>query len=976
MRKYIYLLIAVFLSSSFAFAQEYKKAFHEVQYLFEQRLPAAADELKNYLVEYPYNVYEDEVHTMLGVLYVEKKQYKRAIKSFGNVRVTNLSRTTEPIYHFYLGYAYLQIQDYDSALEEMLHIKNTESAYMAPAKYYTGYCYYIQKELQKALIEFLIVEQLSGYEQIAPYYIVQIHYAQGEYKKVYKRAEELLKRYPDNQQNNELHRMLGEMYYQDSLYDDAVRHLEAYRTICRDNNMEILRNDMYLLGLSHYMIRNYQEAANYLKTIALSEDTISENICLHLGHAYLRLEDIENAKLSYAAAIRYNINPKVREEAMYNYVQVTYLQNSALGESINAFQDFIREYPKSKYINKVYALMADLYMTSKNYLAALTTLETISEADEKIQDTKQYLRYQLAVDAFVQGKMPEVIQWSNEVITNATGPSTQKTEAYYLAAQAYYNLHHYAQVIEQIDLYNQQPNVKESENKAFATYLKAYALFNQNNYEAAESLFRAYIATQPATNLQADALNRIGDCLFQARKFTDAIECYTQVSDLKSVGADYAILQNGYAQGLLHQYGKKVLVLNELIQLYPQSDYADEALYEIARAHLQQNQPREAIQAYQSLLQNYPNSNRAVKASLEMGMAYRTLKQYDQAIQSFKSTIASYPTTEEAYAALEGLEQVYVETNKIEDYIAYTKQLSKINMQTASSEDSLVYVTAELQYMHGNYPQAAAGFTTYLTTFCPGGRYCTNATYYAARSYYQLKQFEQAIELYSELADIQGNPYMEEACMRVAELSFDKNEYQTARYYFQRMSQVASSSAMRLTALLGVLRCSQKIGDNTLVIEAANHLLDQGELENDVRMEALYYRAKAQLSDNQYGLAIVDFTPVAKEVRTVWGAEAKYQLAYCYFQLGSIDLAEQEIMAFTQMQTSHQYWLAKSLILLSDINIKRNELFQAKQYLLALQSNYKLQDDIPTIINEKLQHITLLEQQIPEPTTETEEDTL
>lgn len=976
MREKIHILIAVFLSSSLALAQDYKKAFNDVQHLFEYRFSVATDELKNYLEDYPYNVYEDEIHTMLGVLYTEKEQYKRAIKSFSKVRVKNLSRATEPMYHFYLGYAYLQLQDYHSALKEMLLIKNKESAYMAHAKYYTGYCYYIQKELQKALIEFLIVEQLGDYEQIAPYYIVQIHYAQGEYEKVYKRAEELLKRYPDNQQNNELHRMLGEMYYQDSLYNDAVRHLETYRTLCNTNNIEILRNDMYLLGLSHYMIRNYQEAANCLKTITLSEDTISENTCLHLGHAYLRLEDLENAKLAYAAAIRYNINPKVREEAMYNYVQVTYLQNSALGESINAFQDFIREYPKSKYINKVYALMADLYMTSKNYLAALTTLETISDADEKIQDTKQYLRYQLAVDAFVQGKMSEVIQWSNEIITNATKLSSYKTEAYYLAAQAYYSLHHYPQVVEQINLYQQQPNVKDSKNKDLATYIKAYAFFNQKNYDAAQPLFRAYIATEPAINLRVDALNRLGDCLFHARQFADAIEFYTQVSNLKSTGADYAILQNGYAQGLLHQYAKKVLVLNDLIQFYPQSDYADDALYEIARAQLQQHQYQEAIQVYQSLLQNYPNSNQAVKASLEMGMAYRTLKQYEQAIQSFKNTIANYPATEEAYAALEGLEQVYVETNNIGDYIIYTKQLSKLNMQTASSEDSLVYVTAELQYMYGNYSQAAAGFTTYLTTFCPGGRYCTNATYYAARSYYQLKQFEQAMDLYSELADIQGNPYMEEACMRVAELSFDKNEYQTARYYFQRMSQVASSSAMRLTALLGVLRCSQKIGDNTLVIEAANHLLDQGELENDVRMEALYYRAKAQLSDNQYGLAIVDFTPVAKEVRTMWGAEAKYQLAYCYFQLGSIDLAEQEIMAFTQMQTSHQYWLAKSLILLSDINIKRNELFQAKQYLLALQSNYKLQDDIPTIINEKLQHIAQLEQQNEEPTTETEEETL
>ena len=88
--------------------------------------------------------------------------------------------------------------------------------------------------------------------------------------------------------------------------------------------------------------------------VQLEEDSISESTCLHLGHSYLRLDDIEKAKLAYANAIRYNINPKVREEAMYNYVQVTYLQNSALGESITAFQDFIRAYPASKYISQIY----------------------------------------------------------------------------------------------------------------------------------------------------------------------------------------------------------------------------------------------------------------------------------------------------------------------------------------------------------------------------------------------------------------------------------------------------------------------------------------------------------------------------------------------------------------------------------------------------------------------------------------------
>ena len=106
------------------------------------------------------------------------------------------------------------------------------------------------------------------------------------------------------------------------------------------------------------------------------------------------------------------------------------------------------------------------------------------------------------------------------------------------------------------------------------------------------------------------------------------------------------------------------------------------------------------------------------------------------------------------------------------------------------------------------------------------------------------------------------------------------------------------------------------------------------------------------------------------------GAEAKYQLANAYFQLGSIELAEEEIMSFTQMQTAQQYWLAKSLILLSDINVQRNDIFQAKQYLLALQSNYQQQDDIPSIILDKLQEIEQLEAANEQLSTEIEEDTL
>ena len=962
MKRILYIFICIIFSSVAAWAQDYQQAFVNVQQEFEQRLPGCLDHLQQYLVDYPYTTYSDEVQLMIGVLATEKGNYKQASKVLEKVNRKNLSRQAEPMWYFYSGYAYIQQQEYKKALPLFLELKKHQTIYTPHAKYYAGYCYYCQQDFAHAMAEFLAVETLGGYKQIAPYYIVQIHYAQHQYEEIYPRAEKLIADFPNNPHNDELHRMLGEIYYKDSAYNKSIEHLQAYRSLRQEKQQAPLRNDIYLLGMAHYKSGEYAAAIDRLKEVKEMADSISESTYLHLGHSYLRVGDEEKAKLSYAAAMQLNINSKVREEAMYNYVQITYLQGSALGENITAFQDFLTEYPNTKYANKVYALMADMYLTSKNYQAAYDALAEIQNPDAKMQDTKQYLRYQLGMDAFLQGKLQDAIQWMTQVIDHAKQTSDYKTEAYYVRAESAYRLHQYEACLEDMKQYEAQDNSNSSPNRLHAMYLKGYAQFNQQQIEPAEHTFRQYLAeADKNTSTYADACNRLGDCLFYGRQFDKAIAIYQDVIEHNTTGVDYALFQQGYAQGLLHRYPIKIQTMKNLEANYPQSDYADDALYEEARANLQIDQHNAAIDAYSQLISEYPNSNKAAKAALELGMTYRTLKQYDKAIEAYKQTIEKHAGSEEAYAALEGLEQVYVEINQINAYLAYTKTLNRINMQAATSEDSLVYVTAELQYMMGNYEQAAAGLTTYLTSFCPGGRYCMTAQYYAANSYYRLKQYDAAIDQYSALADMAGNPYMEEACMRVAELSFDKGEYHTAQYYFQRMQEIASTSAMRTTAQLGVLRCSQLLANNEATIEAANQLLEEQGLAEDIRQEALYYRAKAHLVDKQYGLAVVDLTPLSKEVRTAIGAEAKYLLAECYFELGSIELAEEEIMSFTRMQTTQQYWLAKSLILLADINIARNDLFQAKQYLLALKGSYKQKDDIQSIILEKLSYIEELE---------------
>ena len=144
---------------------------------------------------------------------------------------------------------------------------------------------------------------------------------------------------------------------------------------------------------------------------------------------------------------------------------------------------------------------------------------------------------------------------------------------------------------------------------------------------------------------------------------------------------------------------------------------------------------------------------------------------------------------------------------------------------------------------------------------------------------------------------------------------------------------------------------------------------------DETREEALFCRAKAYVGLGQWSKAQPDLKALSNEVRTAQGAEAKYLLAQSYFELQQLDEAENEIMAFTQMNTSQQYWLARALILLSDINKVRGDNFQARQYLLVLKQNYTTKgDDIPARIQERLTLLDKAEQPIEKEENDDEEE--
>ena len=264
--------------------------------------------------------------------------------------------------------------------------------------------------------------------------------------------------------------------------------------------------------------------------------------------------------------------------------------------------------------------------------------------------------------------------------------------------------------------------------------------------------------------------------------------------------------------------------------------------------------------------------------------------------------------------------------------------------------------------MQASYQKAIVSFNNYITQYCAGGRYCTTARYYLADSYDRLGMTSEALGQYVVLAEMNANPYQEEAATRVAEICYNKKDYTCALEGYYRMLSLASTHEHTMTARLGVLHCSRELERHQVTIDIAEQIISDTS-DEDIKTEALYNRAKAYIALNQWNQAQPDLQTLSAEVRTAIGAEAKFLLAQSHFEAKDLDAAEAEVMSFTHMKTTQQYWLARALILLSDINRERGELFQARQYLIVLEQNYVIQtDDIHAIIAARIAQLDQLEQ--------------
>lgn len=448
----------------------------------------------------------------------------------------------------------------------------------------------------------------------------------------------------------------------------------------------------------------------------------------------------------------------------------------------------------------------------------------------------------------------------------------------------------------------------------------------------------------------------MGDCHMNARRFSEAAACYARAENLNTPVGDYACYQLALVAGLQKNYNEKVSLLNRLAARYPRSPYAVNALYEKGRSYVQGGSSDRAIATFRELLQKYPESPVSRKAAAEIGLLYYQNDDYNSAIEAYKHVITRYPGSDEARLAMRDLKSIYVEANRVDEFAALAAQMPDAIPFEAGEQDSLTYIAAEKVYMKGEVAAARTSFTRYLQSY-PNGAFGLNARYYLCLIAKGQQDDAAVLEHAGKLLEYPDSPYSEEALLMRGEVLFNGKDYARALADYKQLQARASTADRRRLGITGVLRCGVLLGDDIEVIQASTALLAETKLAPELQSEALYYRAKAYLSQKAVKKATDDLIPLAKDTRTLYGAKAKYLLAQQMYNAGNYAAAEKEVLDFIDQSTPHAYWLARSFVLLSDVYVAMDKKLDARQYLLSLQQNYQAEDDIESMIQERLERL-------------------
>jgi TolA-binding protein len=896
----------------------------------------------------------NEASNKLGMMFYNLKKYDKAMLYYAKVQPNMLNKEQQAEYYFTYGYSAFVQQDMNKARVCFYEIKDIDSRYNAPANYYYAHIAYNDKNYQTAIESFNKLKDDETFAPLVPYYITQCLYLQGKYEELVAYAPALIDSVVSGR-TAEMSKLVGDAYYRLNRFKEAIPYLERF---AKENTPN--KEDQYQLAYCYYNTNKFAEAIPLFQPAAQGTDALAQNALFHLGDCYIRTNDKSKACLSFGSASKMDFDARLKEDALFNYAVLLYETSySALNDAVKVFNEFLQLYPNSSKIDEVYQHLVAAYSNTKNYKEALASIEKIKVKDNGIKRAYQKIAFYRGLELYNDQRYQEAQKIFDKSLNYADFDRSLGARASYWIAECYYRMSKYDEAIAEYERFLATPGSYSLNEYNLAHYNLGYAHFNLKDYTNALIWFRKYLTIndKKQKNLLADACNRTGDCYFMAQNYIDAIELYSKSIQLGKADRDYAMFQKAFCLGLQGQYKQKNTLLKDLMTQSPKSAYFDDALYESGRSFLDLQDNKQADAFFKRLIAEYPSSSYIPKALIQIGLIAYNDNKDDDAISAYKKVVDNYPGSPEAKRALTGIKNIYVDNNNVDAYLEYTETLGSFANVSTAEQDSLSYRAAENLFMQGDCDKATESINNYLTRF-PNGTFVLNARYYRGECASRNGKTKQALDDFNYIASKPRSLFSEEALLAIGRIKMGDKKYAEALEAWKKLEPIAEDKGNLVEARLGAMRSYFNLKEYSNTIDAAKKVLVTENIADENQREAHFLMAQSALALNQTDNALSEYRIVAKDVKTEDGAQSEYQICKILFDAGKMDDAENEVFKFIDMNTPHQYWMAKSFLLLSDIYMKKNDDFQATQTLQSVIDNYDNKTDgILDEANKKLQVI-------------------
>lgn len=937
-----------------------KAELHYAKSAVQLKLPDGEKLILDFIRKYKPDPMAMQALNEIAKYYYDSKEYEKAIAFYDQVDWYGLSKTQRDEARFRLGYSYFVTKQFAKAKTQFREIKDVRNEYYEPTNYYLGLCYFFEGNYRDAITSLKVAEKNARFRDQIPYYIAQIYFAERQYDELIAYAKPLTSN-TTSSRAKEIQQLLGQAYFEKGDYQSALPYLEFYA----ERTGKLREEEFYQLGYAQYMTGNYPKAARSFEELSRVDSKVGQYAMYYLGDSYVRLNQKSSARTAFAAAKRMNYDAAVREDALFNYAKLSYELKDPR-EAITALQS-IR--PESQYYGEAQNLMSEIFLSYRDYKQAMDVIEQMTNKTPAIRETYQKVTYLRGLQLLQSNDLPGARQHFDLSLKDAPNAQYRALATYWLGDLAYrdkdYNTS-IRQFNQFLTLAKTMSNLPDESSLFTANYLQGYNYLKQENYNASLGFFkesmdgikrnRSFIKSEVVRNqILGDATMRAADCLFKRNQYADAIKLYDEAINARYAGFEYAIYQKAIIEGLRGRPTDKILALDRLVKDFPNSEFADDALLAMGSTYQEMGQLNQAVAPLRQLVTNYRGKSDLINQGLlRLGLISYNQANLEGAISYYKQVFSNNPDPNEAALALSALEEIYInDMGKPDAYFAFLETIPGYKVDNMA-KDSISFRAALTQFENGNYPRAIESYTDYLRKY-PSGIHVLDAYFQRGESYAVLKQYSEALKDYEFVVGRGPSRHYLKALEKASIIAYNHEQNFNKSYdLYTKLETAATSPDLRFEAQLGALRSAYRAGNTQAVNTYANKVSSNPAASPAQVATANFYLGKQAFDRKDYNSALTSLQEVVRLSDNEQTAEARYLIANIHYLRRDLNRAQELCIAANRESSAYPYWVAKTVILLSDVFLEKGELQNARAVLEAVLENYTEDPEVVKTARDKL----------------------